>query len=84
MHIRRPVASVVVSLALLGGAAGLTGCGASAEPITGGPGDHAQLTTGNDPGAASQGNLPALSNRKPNSTATKGGVGAGYQNQNGG
>ncbi len=72
MRIRRPVASVLASLALVAGVGGLTGCGASAEPITGGPGDHAQLTTGNSPGSVQQGNLPDLSNRHPSSAETGG------------
>ncbi len=68
MRIRRPVASVLASLALVAGVGVLTGCGASAQPITGTPGDHAQLTTGNSPGSVEQGNLPDLSNRHPSSS----------------
>ncbi|MGZ4612456.1 MAG: hypothetical protein ACXV1K_04685 [Kineosporiaceae bacterium] len=71
MRIRRPVAAVVISLALVG-TGSLAGCGAAAEPKTGTPADRAQLTTGNDPSSDSQGNLPELSNREPSSTTTKG------------
>lgn len=77
MRIRRPAASVLASLGLLLGAAGLTGCGASPIAHTGTPADHAQLTTGNDPGSVQQGSLPELSNRVATATATKGGVGGG-------
>lgn len=80
MRIRRPVAVFVASLALAG-AASLTGCGAQTQPWrTGSAGDHAQLTTGNNPGGDAQGNLPNASNRQPSSTETKGQVGAGNQN----
>jgi hypothetical protein len=84
MRTRRPVAVFLASLALVG-AAGLTGCGAQSQTFrTGTPADHAQLTTGNDPSSDRQGNLPDASNRQPSSTETKGGVGAGgNQNNNG-
>lgn len=84
MHIRRPVAVFLASLALAG-AASLTGCGAQSMSFrTGTPADHAQLTTGNDPSSDSQGNLPDASNRQPSSSETKGGVGAGGENGNNG
>jgi len=80
MRIRRPVAVFLASLALAG-AASLTACGAQAQTWrTGTPADHAELTTGNDPGGDRQGNLPNTSNREPTSTETKGEVGAGNQN----
>ena len=71
MRIRRPVAAVVTSLALLG-VGSLTGCGAAVEPVTGTPADHGQLTSGNSPGSDSQGNLPELSNRHPSSSVSGG------------
>ena len=82
MRIRRPVAVFVVSLALAGTAL-LSGCGADPIARTGTPADHAELTTGNDPGSDSQGNLPELSNREPTSTQTKGDVGQEGTNNGG-
>ena len=80
MQIRRPVAVFVASLALVGTVT-LTGCGSeSIFPQTGTPADHAELTTGNDPGGDAQGNLPEVSNREPTSEETKGGVGGGGEN----
>ena len=85
MQIRRPVAALLTSLALVGTAGALTGCGAESVYFrTGTPADSAKLTTGSQPTSDRQGNLPQLSNRKAGGTDTKGGVGAGGQNSTNG
>ena len=80
MQIRRPVAALLTSLALVGAAAGLSGCASPTASRTGTPADSAKLTTGGDPSGDRQGNLPTLSNRRAGSTGTKGGTGGGGQN----
>ena len=59
MNIRRPMAGLFVALALLGGPATLTACSASGDGSNDGTTDDDSTNTGgNDPGGASQGNLP--------------------------
>jgi hypothetical protein len=72
MRIRRPLAALFTALALLGGGA-LTACASPTDAITGTPADHAKLTTGNDPGGVSQGNLPDNSNEQTSSGADRAG-----------
>ena len=80
MQIRRPVAALLTSLALLGAAGGLSACTSPTSSRTGTPADSAKLTTGSEPTSDRQGNLPTLSNRPAGGTDTKGGVGGGGQN----
>lgn len=80
MQIRRPVAALLISLALVGATGGLSACTSPTSSRTGTPADSGKLTTGSDPTGDSQGNLPTLSNRRGSGTDTKGGVGAGGQN----
>jgi hypothetical protein len=62
MNIRRPVAAFFVALALVGGPATLTACGADPSGINRNDGDSSDNETGNtsggDPGGTSQGNVP--------------------------
>jgi hypothetical protein len=59
MNIRRPVAALFVSLALVGGPAALTGCGDPAGlDRNDGTTDDSENTGGSNPGDESQGNLP--------------------------
>jgi hypothetical protein len=71
MHIRRPLAAFLTAVALVGGGA-LSAC-SGPNSNTGTPKDTASNTSGNNPGGASQGNLPDNSNRE---TTTGGASGA--------
>lgn len=72
MRIRRPLSALLTALALVGGGA-LSACASPTESTTGTPADHAKLTTGNDPGSDSQGDLPNTSNRVTTTGAERAG-----------
>ena len=63
MQIRRPLAALLATLALVGGGA-LTACSSPTESTTGTPKDTASNTSGNNPAGDSQGDLPNNSNRE--------------------
>jgi hypothetical protein len=69
MPIRRPLAALITTLALVGGGA-LTACGDPVESGTGTPKDTATNTSGNSPSDESQGNVPDNSNQEPSSGGT--------------
>ena len=72
MQIRRPLAALLASLALVGGGA-LTACSSPTSGTTGTPADTASNTSGNNPAGDSQGDLPNNSNRETTSGGRVGG-----------
>ena len=71
MHIRRPLAGLLVALTLFGGGATLTACGDPAgTDRNDGTTDDSSNTSGNAPSDSSQGNLPDNSNEEPGSSET--------------
>jgi hypothetical protein len=71
MMIRRTAAALVAAVALAAG--GTTACSAATDSNTGTPKDTASNTSGNNPGGASQGNLPDNSNLETSSGAGRAG-----------
>jgi len=72
MQIRRTAAALVTALALAAGGS-LTACGNATQSTTGTSKDTASNTSGNNPGGASQGNLPDDSNRETSTGAGRAG-----------
>jgi hypothetical protein len=62
MELRRPIAALMTALALFGGGATLTACGAAGQDQNDGTTDDSENTSGNDPSDESQDNLPDNSN----------------------
>jgi hypothetical protein len=79
MVIRRSVAALLASLALVGGGAALTACGdpAGLDRNDGTTDDGTSNTSGNDPSGDSQGNLPDNSDKTSGGTTNGGGSGTG-------
>jgi hypothetical protein len=72
MQIRRTAAALVAAAALTAGGGALSACGGP-QANTGTPKDTAANTSGNNPGGASQGNLPDNSNVETSSGAGRAG-----------
>lgn len=58
MHIRRPIAALLTTLALFGGGVSLTACQAAGDGQRDGTTDSGNPDSGDDPGSEDQGNLP--------------------------
>ena len=69
MNLRRSMAGLLASLALVSGGA-LTACGDPASN-TRPPKDTSTNTSGNDPGGTSQGNLPGNETRDPSGNESR-------------
>ncbi len=64
MELRRPIAALLTALALFGGGATMTACGAAGQGQNDGTTDEdSENRSGNDPGGASQDNVPDNSDR---------------------
>ena len=72
MQIRRTAAALVAAVALAAGGS-LTACSNATSANTGTPKDTVSNTSGNNPGGASQGNLPDNSNRETTTGAGRAG-----------
>jgi hypothetical protein len=69
MNIRRPLAALITTAALVSGGA-LTACG-DPDSTTGTPKDTATNTSGADPGGVSQGNVPRNDTSNPSGNGSR-------------